>query len=123
MRPPERGIESFVVSGEAAEACRPGEAAFDDPAFRQQHEASFCHRVLDDFELDTVCERGFGSIRSRVALVDIGELDRVSGHLLDLFGESCDLAAVALVGRRDGERTRASRRRKPCTVAYCISLS
>ncbi len=34
----ERGVEPFVVSGEATKACRPRKAAFDHPAAGQQHE-------------------------------------------------------------------------------------
>ena len=40
--------ESFVVSGESAEASGPGEAALDDPTAGQENEAAFGHGVLDD---------------------------------------------------------------------------
>jgi len=38
--------EPFVVSRESAEACGPGEAAFDDPSVRQQDKAPFRPRVF-----------------------------------------------------------------------------
>ena len=70
------------------------EASFDDPAFRQQHEASFGHRVLDHFELDTVLLGSFGGVRTGVALVDIGQLDRMACDLQHLFGQRGNLGTV-----------------------------
>ena len=37
--------QAFVVAGEAAEACHPGEAAFDDPTPGQQDEAALGGRA------------------------------------------------------------------------------
>ncbi len=54
----EAGIESFIISGKSSEASGPGEAAFDDPPFGQQDEASFGHGVLDDTEPYAVLFRG-----------------------------------------------------------------
>ena len=62
MKTFERGIEPFVVSGESAEACGPSEAAFNDPAAGQQYETTFGHRVLDDFQPQTVLLGRFGGI-------------------------------------------------------------
>ena len=104
-------IEPFIVSCESSESCGPGEASFDHPAARQQHEASFGHRMLDDFEMDFVMACGLGRRRARIALVDIGQLNRVAGHLLYLLRQRFHLRAVALVGRRHGERQQ---------VAQCI---
>ncbi len=96
--------QAFVVSGQASEACCPGEGAFDDPSARQEHETSFCPRVLDHFEPYAVLLGGLGGVRTGVALVDIGQLHRASGDLLDLFGQRRNLIAIALVGRRHGKR-------------------
>ena len=63
MKSFEGGVESFVVSGEAAEACCPGEAAFHDPASGQQDEASFGYRMLDPFEPQIVLRSDLGSVR------------------------------------------------------------
>ncbi len=56
----QRGVESFVVSGESAETGGPGEASFDHPATWQQDEATFRHGVFDDFEPDAVAVGGLG---------------------------------------------------------------
>jgi hypothetical protein len=44
--------EALIVSGESAEACGPGEGAFDHPAAWQQGVAALGHGMLDDFVLD-----------------------------------------------------------------------
>jgi hypothetical protein len=87
MKAFEGGVEPFVLSGEAAEPCRPGEAAFDDPTAWQQQEASFCHRVLDHFEPQAMLLGGLGSGGAGVTLVYIGQFDRAAGHLLHLLGQ------------------------------------
>lgn len=61
----ERCFEPFVVPRQSSEACCPCEASFNDPSFGQQHEASFCHGVLDHFEPDAVlfgCSAAFGPV-------------------------------------------------------------
>ena len=73
--------EPFIVSGEASEACGPGKGAFDHPSARQQHEAAFCHGILDHFDTYAVLLCGGGGGGSSVALVDIGQLDRSAGDL------------------------------------------
>jgi hypothetical protein len=40
---------------------------------------------------------GLGRRRARIALVDIGQLNRVAGHLLYLLRQRFHLRAVALV--------------------------
>jgi hypothetical protein len=72
MKTFECGVEPFVISCESAEACGPGEAAFDDPTAWQQHEASFCHGVLDHFEPQAMLFSGLGNVRAGVTLVHIG---------------------------------------------------
>lgn len=74
--------ESFVVSGQAAEAGGPGEAAFDHPAAGQQHETAFGLAVFDYFLLNAVSGRRLSGILAGVALVYIGRLDVVPGDLL-----------------------------------------
>ena len=95
---------SFIVPGQSSKSTGPGEASFYHPSTRQQHEASFCHGVLDHFESDAVLAGSFGGVRPCVSLVDLGQFDRVAGDLLDLLGQRRDLTAVSLVGRRDGQR-------------------
>src|ERR1700736_5564186 len=86
MKTFEGGVEPFVISGKAAEPRRPGEAALDDPTAWQQHEASFCHGVLDPFEPQAMLFGGFSSVGAGVTLVYIGQFDRAAGHLLHLLG-------------------------------------
>ena len=95
----ERIGEPFVVSGESAKACGPGEASLDHPSSGQQDESSFCHRVLDHFEPYAVLQCSVRGVGSGVALIDKGNFDRGAGCMLDLFGQGGDLFAVALVGR------------------------
>ena len=78
MKTFEGGVEPFVISGKAAEPCRPGEAAFDDPTAWQQHEASFCHGVPDDFNPQAMLLGGFDSVGAGVTLVYIGQFDRAA---------------------------------------------
>jgi hypothetical protein len=93
--------EAFVVSGQAAESCGPSEASLDDPSARQQDEAAFGLRVLDDLQLNAVPGGRAVSGFSGVALVDVGKFHMVSGHLLHRFGELLHLGAVLLVGGGD----------------------
>ena len=106
----ERGVESFVVSGETSESRCPGEAPFDDPSARQEDEAAFGQWVLDHFEPYAVLLCGLGGIGSGIALVDIGQLDRSAGNLLNLFGQRCDLVAIALIGWRYGQGQKVAQR-------------
>jgi hypothetical protein len=78
MKTSEGGVEPFVISGKAAEPCRPGEAAFDAPTAWQQHEASFCHGVPDDFNPQAMLLGGFDSVGAGVTLVYIGQFDRAA---------------------------------------------
>ena len=74
-------VEPFVVAGQAAEARSPGEGAFHDPAAGQQHEAALGQGMLDHLQLDAVLPGGNGRGRASVALVYVGQLDRIPGRL------------------------------------------
>ena len=104
MKTFECGVEPLVISCESAEACGPGEAALDDPTAWQQHEASFCHGMLDHFEPQAVLLGGLGSVRAGVTLVHIGQFDGAAGDLLHLLGELLHLGAILLVGGGDAQR-------------------
>jgi hypothetical protein len=93
--------EAFVVSGQAAESCGPGEASFDDPSTRQQDEAAFGLRVLDHLQVNAVPGGRAVSGLSGVALVDVGKFHVVSGDLLHRFGELLHLGAALLAGGGD----------------------
>lgn len=86
-------IEPFVVSGEPSESGGPGEASFDHPAARQEHEASFRHEMLDYLEPEAMLFCRFGGVWTSVVLIDEGQFDRVAGNLLHLLGQGRDLFA------------------------------
>ena len=102
MKSFEGSVEAFVVSCESAEACCPGEATFDDPAARQEHETSFGHGVFDHFEADAVAGGGRNGFAG-VALIDIRQLDRIASNLLHLLGQRFDLGTIAGIGRGHGQ--------------------
>ena len=93
--------QAFVVAGEAAEACHPGEAAFDDPASGQEDEAALGGGQLDDLEADAVLVSGYGGLFASVALVDKGDFDGIAGSLLHLGGQFSNLRSFLFVGGRD----------------------
>ena len=52
MEARERSLQAFIILGQAAKACRPGEGSFDHPAPGQEHESllgllKFHHMKLD----------------------------------------------------------------------------
>ena len=74
----------FVVSGESPKPTQPGEAPFHHPSARQQHKSPLRFAMLDHFQLDALVSRLFGHLCARVALIDVGDLDRAARDLLDL---------------------------------------
>jgi hypothetical protein len=106
----ECGIEPFVVSGESAEACGPGEASFYHPTARQEHEASFGHRMFDHFETYAVIGCGRCDGLAGVTLVDVGQLDGIAGNLLHLLRECLDLDAITGIGRGHGQGHQVAQR-------------
>jgi hypothetical protein len=103
-------VEPLVVSSESAETGGPGEASFDDPASWQQDEAAFREGVLDDFESDAVVLSCGCGVLSGVALIDVGQLDRIASHLLYLLSQCFHLGAVALVDRGHSQRKQVAQR-------------
>jgi hypothetical protein len=93
------GESALVVADEAAEAGLPGEGPLHHPAARQEDEAAFGLRELDDLEVDAVGRRVGGWRRTRVPLV----CDGVPGRLPDPVGELRDLCPILRVGRRGGQ--------------------
>ena len=53
---------------------------------------------------DAVLLDCFGRVRADVALIHIGQIDRVAAHVPHLFGQRNDLSAIALVGWCDLQR-------------------
>ena len=70
--------------------------------------------MLDHFETYAVALRSLRRVGSSVALVDIGQLDRSAGDLLDLFGQGRDLITVTLIG---GRKVSSSTEKSPLCIA------
>jgi hypothetical protein len=110
MKSFEGGVEPFVVAHESAESSGPGEASFDHPAARQQHEAAFRQGVFDHFEPDAVALGGLRRVWPGVALIDVSHLDRASGDLLHVLSQRLNLSAIALIGRGHRQREQVAQR-------------
>ena len=104
MQPDQSLRQAFTVADQAAEARHPCEAAFDDPAARQQHEAMLGRGQLDDLQTDAVCLHIRRRPVASIALVNECDLDRFVRHFLDLSGQLTDLCPVLFVGRSDDNR-------------------
>jgi hypothetical protein len=97
------GETTFVVADEAAKAGLPGEGPLHHPAARQEDEAPLGLRQFDDLEVYAVGRGVGGWRRPGIPLVSEGDLDRVSGRLLDSLGEIRDLCPILSIGRRGGQ--------------------
>jgi len=102
--------KSLVVSGQASKACRPSEASFDDPASWQQYEASFCFGMLDYFKLYAMLGSRYGSGCAGISLVNIRQLNVLTGDLLHGLSQHTDLRAVLFIGSRYVQRQQVSER-------------
>ena len=96
--------QALVVARQAAEARGPGEAALDDPAPGQEHEAALGLGQLDHLQLDAVRGGRGRWLLAGVALVDVGQLDVLAGHRLHRCGQRRHLRALLLVGGRHQQR-------------------
>lgn len=74
--------QPLIVTGQAAEAGGPSKVSLDDPALGQENKAVLGLRQLDDLEADAMGLGSVSRVLARVALVDVGQLHRVPGHLL-----------------------------------------
>jgi hypothetical protein len=93
--------QAFVVVGQAAEACRPGEGALHHPAPGQEHEAPFGFRQLDDLQAHPVgCRIRFRLLPS-ILLIDEPHLHLLGRDLLHRRRQRRDLGPVAGMGRGD----------------------
>lgn len=85
--------QAFVIKRQPPEAGGPSEAALDHPAAGQQDKAFLGVWKFDHFQLDSVYGGGLGRRLARIALIDIAQFDRVTGHLLHLLRQSCTMAS------------------------------
>ena len=106
MKADERLPETLVVTSEAAEASRPGEAALDDPAPVQQHKALPGIRQFDDLKLNALLGRVLRGLIACVALIDEGNLNRLVSDLLNALCQVLHLISVCSLA---GVTSKASR--------------
>ena len=102
--------QPLVVTRQAAEARGPGEAALDDPALRRQHEAALGLGQLDDFQADAMPGGGIGRLLTGVALIHVGQLDRLASGFLHGSRQDIHLGAVLGIGRGDVQREQVAQR-------------
>lgn len=95
--------QAFVIACQTPETGRPGETPFDDPPPRQEHKAFLGLRQPDDFQAQTVGGCGLLRLLTRVALIDVRQLHRLTSYLLDLVGQHFQLSAVLHIRRGDAQ--------------------
>lgn len=74
---------------------------FDHPTPWQQDKTALGLGELDHLEHDAVCLGGFGGSLTGLALIDIGELDTLTGCVLDRLRQFVDQGTVLLGSRGD----------------------
>src|SRR3954466_9863752 len=72
---------SFEVTSQTSEACCPGEAALDDPSSWQKDKTFLGFRQFDNDQFDARFLRYFLWVITGVALIHIGDFNRVAGNL------------------------------------------
>ncbi len=77
---------------------------------RQQHKASLGVRQFDNLQLNVMRFGGLGHDVPSVDLIDIGDLDTLSGRLMDLAGKLINLCSVLLIGSNDVQRQKMTHR-------------
>jgi len=93
--------QTFIVACQAPEPVEPAEAALDDPATRQQHEALFRLGQLDDLQFDAFVTRGLRRILACIALIGKRQLHFLARYQLNLTGKPGYLRTLLLVGWRN----------------------
>ncbi len=76
---------------------------------RQEDEAPLCLRELDDFQRGAMGSWGISGSRAGIALIDIGDVDIVTGHSVHGPREPLDLTAILGTGRRHMQREQVQR--------------
>lgn len=90
--------QAFIVTREAAKPDCPPKAALDHRAERQQDETFLGFRQLDHLQLHTMDGCVLPRLFASVALVHIGQFDRLASNFLDVLGQLLDLDPILLVG-------------------------
>lgn len=106
----ERGRQAFVIAHQTTESSRPGEAAFDHPAARQENEAAFGGREFHDLQLQALSGGRLSHVGAGVALVHVRHFDRLAGRRLQVSRQRLDLGPVLLIGGCDAQRQQIAKR-------------
>ena len=93
-----------IRQAKATNAGGPCKAALDHPTVRQEDKAMLGLGQLDHFQPDAMRLGGVDSLLTRIALVNVGNFHRLSGHLLHRCALVVDLGPVLGIGRRHVER-------------------
>ena len=112
MQPGEHGGQALIVTGEAAKAAGPGEAAFHDPALGQEHEAVPRGGQLDHLQLDALRVRGGAAAGSAPVSPwsTKASLNVLARRFLHRRRQACDLGAILFVGRGHVQRQELAQR-------------
>ena len=78
--------EALIITRQPAKSSRPAKAAFNDPAARQQYKASFGFSMFDHQQVNSMPGSLACGIVAGIALVDEGDLDGITGYLLNGLG-------------------------------------
>ena len=100
MQPANCLRQSFIVTGQTAEAGLPINAPLNHPAPRQQDEALLGGRQFYHFQSDAVCGDSLNSLVARVGLIYLSDFDRLVRDFLHLRAEFRHLCTVLLTGCR-----------------------
>ena len=76
--------EAFIVTSKAPKASCPPETPLDHPPTREEDEAFFGGWELDDLKGEPRLGGVLHRLRARIALIAIGDLDRLASRSLDL---------------------------------------
>ncbi len=86
VQPSEGFSKPLIVSGQSAKAGCPGKASFHHPAARQQDKSLFGFSMFNHFQSHAVLLCRLDRVVAGISLIDIGQLDGVTGNLLHCFG-------------------------------------
>jgi hypothetical protein len=86
----------------------------DHPSSRQQDKASFRLWKFDDLQSDPIFFGCLSRSITRVASIDEGNFDRLSGGLLNRLGKLTHLSTVLLIGRSHQQTQEVAQRIDGC---------
>src|SRR6266516_1484943 len=101
---------ALVITSQATKARHPRERALHHPSAGQQDEAAFGLGQANHLQAYTLSFGCQGRSLARVALIDKGQFDMLSGHVLHRCGQLAHLIAILFVSRRHVQGQQRSQR-------------